>query len=149
MSRSFWIGWLKIVSIAYVLFGVAMIAGTLKPTEQVVIVMLDMVMPPFGDAPAELGPETRLLSAISGGLLAGWAALVYQISARGLIVDPEPTRRMLVASVLVWFAVDSIGSYLAGAPFNVIGNLAMLATLLIPLIGLGRQEPRSAAPGRR
>ena len=73
----------------------------------------------------------RQLSAVLGGVLCGWAWLLYTLA------DPKrfnaSIRRWMVQSVWVWFLVDSAGSILSGIPLNALSNLTFLLMLLIPL----------------
>ena len=131
----------------------ALCALALIPTLSAPIAhLVDLLSWPM-DGPTLLhDPEGRLVMAILAGALVGWGALIWLLSGEPMRASPGAVRRTVVLSVLVWFAVDSIGSLLAGAPLNVLSNAAFLAVLLAPLfVGIGpvASRPHGAiSPGR-
>lgn len=89
-----------------------------------------------GGAPT---PLTRLLAAISGGVLAGWAISLWVVVRRIHARDPALVRAILLPGLLVWFLIDSTGSLISGGGINVIGNLGFLVLFGVPLLSEGRR----------
>ena len=88
-----------------------------------------------GQAPAVLDTvDGRLTVAILGGITAGWGAMIWMVVTRIYVEQPALAGPIIVASTATWFVVDSIGSVLSGAAFNVVLNLAFLAMLVLPVV---------------
>ena len=87
---------------------------------------------PFHAAPEMADMTHRLLMAISGGLTAGFGAMLWALSALAT-KDPAAVRRSVWMTSCSWFGVDSTGSMMAGAPMNVALNLVFLALMLTPV----------------
>jgi len=119
-------GWLMIG------FGAFMAACNLPSLGAVLTWLLDLVLltPPAAHIAQ---PATRLLTAIAGGIVVGWGVLVLGLAGAPAETHPALIRKLLIRGYITWFLVDSAGSVLVGAPFNVIGNAAFLALLLWPL----------------
>jgi hypothetical protein len=45
----------------------------------------------------------------------------------------------MTIALLAWFAVDSLGSWAAGLPGNIVLNVAFLLMFLPPLVSLSRR----------
>jgi hypothetical protein len=69
-------------------------------------------------------------------MLVGWGSLMYWLASGPIARGDQEARRAFAASVLVWFAVDSAGSFAAGWPGNVALNVVFLIALLGPLVAL-------------
>lgn len=95
----------------------------------------DLIFWPPDGAETLATNEARLLCAIAGGVLAGWGWALWLLAGEGLVRAPDLARRIILGSVALWFVVDSAGSLIAGAPLNILGNLAFLAILTLPLRG--------------
>ncbi len=78
-------------------------------------------------------PLSRLLAAVSGGVLAGWAISLWVVVRRLHDRDPALVRAILVPGLLVWFVVDSVGSVVSGGGINVLGNVGFLVGFGVPL----------------
>ncbi len=92
-----------------------------------------------GEGPAALDRHGQLLSAIFGGLMAGFCVCGYLLARAG-VLDREPAAAAAYGwALIVWFVVDSTGSVVSGGAYNVIGNAGFLA-LFWPLIGLARAK---------
>ncbi len=144
MDEQFWINWLKIAALAVVGFGL-MLAAASHPASAVPTMMLaDLLVWPFDGNPAAPDQMTRLLSAISGGVMAGWGEMLWMTAAWVLPRQPEIGRRIILVSVVAWFVVDSAGSFVAGVPLNDLGNIVFLAAFLVPLWALSRAGSNKA-----
>jgi hypothetical protein len=68
-------------------------------------------------------PTERLFAAVAGGLMVGWGVMLVKLGRRASV-----SRALLIGGA-AWFVVDGAGSVLAGAPLNIVGNLAFLALI--------------------
>jgi hypothetical protein len=98
----------------------------------------DILAWPLDNSPADFSDTERQLSAVLGGVLCGWAWLLYKLS------DPQvfnsSIRRLMIQSTWVWFVLDSAGSVIAGIPLNAVSNMGFLLILLVPLYKLKSVE---------
>jgi hypothetical protein len=78
-------------------------------------------------------PETRLISAIGGGVMAGWGVLLWMLSTQLFPRDPALAAKLIITSIVTWFVIDSTGSMLAGAPLNAAFNVSFLLVFCVPL----------------
>lgn len=89
----------------------------------------------------------RLGFVVGGGLFVGFA-----VAMRQLVRLDAPTRQSvaeaLLTGVAAWFVVDSLGSVLVGAVFNVVGNLLFLFALGLPLLSLRNAANLAPQPSR-
>ena len=95
--------------------------------------ILDLSSWPIDNAQNYEANTTVFLSAILGGVLFGWGLLIWFLSSRIYDLAPEQTRKIVLYSVLSWFMVDNLGSYLSGNPNNCIANIFLLLVLIGPL----------------
>lgn len=79
------------------------------------------------------------MNAILGGVMAGWATLMYFVTASPVAEgDVKLTRQMLIA-IIAWFCVDSTGSSLSQLPGKILLNLIFLVLLAMPLLVLSNE----------
>lgn len=114
--------------------GLIMVAGLGTPLLWVTELFLDLAILPLDGANRIDTTTARLLDAILGGVLVGFGLLIWQVAGRVYATDPALGRSLIVPAIAAWFVVDSTGSVLAGAPFNAVLNLGILALLLGPLL---------------
>lgn len=122
--------------------GIMLALGAHPGTGESVRLFADLILWPL-DGSQTMPAEARLLSAISGGVLAGWGVMLWGLAGRLFETAPDLVRRLVVQSAIVWFVVDGAGSVAAGAPLNLIGNAIYLAVLLLPFRP-GRNAPAEA-----
>jgi hypothetical protein len=132
---------LKLASIVVVGVGLVLALAAHPSTAGITALLADGIFWPFDGHPTLDAPATRLLAAISGGVMVGWGALLWLVATRILPSDPALTATLVRTSLLAWFAVDSTASILAGAPLNVVLNAVFLAAFLVPLGMLARKAP--------
>ena len=83
------------------------------------------------------GSESRILSAILGGILVGFGILQWLVVTK--LFTREPTlakqlaKQMVLSSLWSWFVVDCTASVIAGAPFNAVMNVPFLLLFVVPL----------------
>lgn len=133
MTQAQTLNWLKAASAIVIAFGLVMTLGAMPATSAPVALLVDLVFWPLDGQQRVSAPETRLLWAISGGILTGWGLLLWQLSTRLYPRDPRLARSLILTSISVWFVVDSLGSVLAGAPLNAAFNVGFLLLFFIPL----------------
>lgn len=81
--------------------------------------------------------DARWFAAIMSGLSAGFGAL-YAFVVAPLLTVPNADARQIakrggLISVVIWFLVDSLGSFAAGVPSNVVMNLIFFLLIAGPL----------------
>lgn len=145
MSPTAATAWLKFDAIVVIAFGAMMAAAALPALAAPTAALLDLVFFPLDGAQPIDTPSLRLLSAICGGVLVGWGALLWLVADRLVPRDPGLARSMILLSLGAWFVVDSTGSVVSGGHWNVLGNLGFLLLFVVP----AWQLPRSGAPGSR
>lgn len=133
MSHSASILALKIGCESFIVIGIAMVLSVFTPLGAVLEFFLDLAVWPVDGAQTMNAVETRLGIAISGGLLAGWATMILLVVTHVYAKDKALGGRIITVSALVWFALDSFGSVMAGAAMNAVFNLGFLLVLLVPL----------------
>jgi len=138
------IRWLRTASLVTIGFGLLIAVAAIPALQAPVAFLLDLIFFPLDDAPAAVGSPERLLSAIAGGVMAGWGVMSYLVATELLPREPALARRFVLAGIFTWFAVDSSMSVAAGAPLNVIGNLGFLLLFVVPVWTLSGPGPEVA-----
>ncbi len=138
--------WLKALAIVLIGFGAITAIAAFPPLAGPGLLLVDLIFWPIDASQSLAAPETRLLCAISGGVLVGWGATLWIMATRLLGKDPALVRTIVLASVGSWFIVDSIGSVAAGAPLNILFNVGFLVAFLFPV---WRQLPAAAPVAER
>lgn len=131
--------WLKFGAAFVVVFGLLMAAASVQSLAAPVAWMLDLVFFPLDGAQTMADPVVRLLSAICGGVMVGWGAMIWLLVARLLPRDPTLVRQLILTGICAWFVVDSTGSVLSGGHWNVLGNLGFLLLFVVPAAQLRKQ----------
>ncbi len=121
-----------ILASVFILFGLAIAAGSTPLLAAPLNLMADLIILPFDGAPDLSETPIRLFAAITGGLMAGWGVMIALLG-RGAELNAA-----LFWGGVSWFIVDSSGSIASGAAFNVIPNLAFLALFLWASRGVKR-----------
>ena len=124
---------LKAASAATIGFGLLIALGAHPATGGLTHLLADILLWPMDGAKHGATPESRLLYAIAGGVMAGMGWMLWELSGRGLAQDRALARRIITGGLAVWFAVDCTGSWAAGAPLNLLANSAFLALFAVPL----------------
>jgi hypothetical protein len=105
--------WLKITAIVVGSFGPVFFLGTMLPTSEPARWTLDLLSWPLDGLQTYASPDTRFLSALTGGFLLGWGVLIWCLSAWVYDVAPEPVRRSVLIGLIAWlkfphFAGESV-----------------------------------------
>jgi hypothetical protein len=125
--------WLKITAIVIGSFGPIFFLGTMVRTLEPARFTLDFLSWPLDGATTYAHPDTRFLSALTGGFLLGWGVTVWCLSARVYDLAPEAVRRAVLTGMCAWFCLDSAGSIASGNASNAVFNVLVLALATGPL----------------
>ena len=133
MSRRVHKFWLKITAIVVGSFGPVFFFGTTAQTSEPARLTLDLLSWPIDGATTYSSPDTRFLSALTGGFLLGWGVMIWCLSLWVHDLAPEAVRRTVLAGVLAWFVLDSAGSVASGNVSNAFFNIIVLLVAVGPL----------------
>ncbi|WP_270730724.1 excinuclease ABC subunit A [Shimia sp. Alg240-R146] len=124
---------LKFASLFSAFIGLLMVAALLG-AQPVMALFLDLTHLPLDGRQTFSSDSELVLGAISGGLLFGFGVMAHQVTTGVYATNPDIGGRILMRGIVSWFIVDSFGSILAGAWFNVVLNLGFLALFIVPLL---------------
>lgn len=133
MTRSFHKFWLKITAIVVASFGPVFFLGTMPATSEPARWTLDLLSWPLDGATTFADPDTRFLSALTGGFLFGWGVMIWCLSTWVHDAAPEGVRRSVLLGLLAWFVLDSAGSVASGNASNALFNVLVLLVAVGPL----------------
>ncbi|MBE9140040.1 hypothetical protein IQ254_23055 [Nodosilinea sp. LEGE 07088] len=143
MNREFLVSWLKLSCLVTGITGLVSFAASMEGSSGPWLWLFDLVKWPLDSDPAGFSHETMSVNAILGGVMVGWATLMYFVAAGPIAQgNLQLTRRMLI-SIVAWFCIDSTGSYLSRLPGNIVLNGIFLVMLSIPLLGLAKETESS------
>lgn len=125
---------LKIASAISVGFGLLMFLSLALGLQPAFAWFIDLAHLPLDGAQSFASDSELLLGAISGGLLTGLGVMAWRVTVDVYTNDPGLGGRILKSGILSWFVIDSAGSVLAGAWFNVVLNSGFLALFMVPLM---------------
>ena len=125
--------WLKIGSAITFGFGILIAAAAIPALQAPTRLLLDLVYFPIDGAQTLNAEAARILSAITGGVLAGWAAMIWLVATELYPANPTLGRRIILTSVSIWFVIDSTMSVAAGAPLNAFFNVGFLLIFVLPV----------------
>ena len=131
MSHALHKKWLKVTAVVVGSFGPVFALGSVAATSEPARLTLDILSWPLDGATTYASPDTRFLSAVTGGFLLGWGVLIWRLSSDIYAAAPEAVRRTVLASWLSWFVLDSVGSIASGNASNALFNVLVL------LLGVG------------
>ena len=140
MTSTTTVGWLKAASVITFAFGLLCSVATIPALSGIIVFFLDLAFWPVDGAQSIAVPELKLALAVSGGILMGWAVLMWLAATRVYARDAHLGRLMILASIGTWFVTDGIGSVAAGAPLNVLLNVPFLLMFALPVMWSGRQS---------
>ncbi|MDP5168652.1 MAG: hypothetical protein NWR72_00280 [Bacteroidia bacterium] len=133
MTHSFHKFWLKITAIVVGSFGPIFFLGTMSATMEPARLTLDLLSWPIDGLSTYDSPDTRFLSALTGGFLFGWGVMIWCLSVWGYDKAPEAIRKSVLIGVLAWFVLDSSGSIASGNTSNALFNILVLLLAVGPL----------------
>ncbi|MBU1376254.1 MAG: hypothetical protein KKE02_16620 [Alphaproteobacteria bacterium] len=133
MSHGLHKAWLKVTALVVGGFAPVFSLGAMPRTAEPARLTLDLLSWPLDNATTYGSPDTRFLSALTGGFLLGWGIMIWGLSGAVYDAAPEGVRRVVLAGVLAWFLLDSAGSIASGNPSNAGFNVAVLLLAVGPL----------------
>ena len=133
MSHRVHKAWLKVTAVVVGSFGPVFFLGAMTPTLEPARLTLDILSWPLDGATTYASPDTRFLSALTGGFLLGWGVMIWCLSSWVYDAAPEGVRRTVLASVIAWFCLDSAGSIASGNASNALFNVVVLLVAVGPL----------------
>ncbi len=125
--------WLKVTAVVVGSFGPVFFLGTMEATQEPARWSLDLLSWPIDGATTFEHPDTRFLSALTGGFLLGWGIMIWCLSARVYDAAPDAVRRSVLLGLLSWFILDSAGSIASGNVSNALFNIVVLLIAVGPL----------------
>jgi hypothetical protein len=132
-SHAFHKSWLKVTAVVVGIGGPLFFLGTMESTLEPARLTLDILSWPVDGATTYESPDTRFLSALTGGFLLGWGVLIWCLSAGVYDAAPEGVRRAVVTGLLAWFVLDSAGSIASGNAPNAAWNVLVLLLAVGPM----------------
>jgi hypothetical protein len=149
MSASAQVRWLRAAALITVATGLVAAAASSPSGERPWRLLLDLLAWPIDGEPDRFDPVTSAVNAVTGGVMVGWGTLMYLIARGPFARGDTALATPVLLSVLAWFVVDSMGSFAAGLPGNVVLNVGFLLLLAPPLHRMRRDRTRDGAPHRR
>lgn len=125
--------WLKVTAIVVASFGPVFFLGTMAATMEPARLTLDLLSWPIDGATTYASPDTRFLSALTGGFLIGWGVMIWLLSIWVYDKAPEAVRKTVLIGILTWFVFDSSGSIASGNASNALFNVLVLLLAVGPL----------------
>ena len=145
MKQETTILWLKAGSGLTIFFGLLIAIASIPAAAAPVEILADLIFFPVDGAQEVGAPETRLMSAIGGGVMTGWGIMMWMLATRLYPKEPGLTKQLIVTAIVAWFVVDSTGSVMSGAPLNALFNVSFLLIFCVPL--WLAERPAAAATG--
>jgi hypothetical protein len=133
MTQRFHKLWLKVAAIVVASFAPVFFLGTMAATSEPARLTLDILSWPLDGATTYASPDTRFLSALTGGFLLGWGVTIWCLASWAYDLAPEPTRKAVLAGLVAWFCLDSAGSIASGNASNAAINVIVLLIAAGPL----------------
>ncbi len=133
MTHAFHKFWLKITAVVVGSFGPIFFLGTMPATQEGARLTLDILSWPVDGATLWNSPDTRFLSALTGGFLLGWGVMIWGLASRVYDAAPDAVRRTVLTGLLAWFVLDSAGSIASGNASNALFNVLVLLLAVGPL----------------
>jgi hypothetical protein len=133
MSHKLHKTWLKVAAVVVGSFAPVFFLGTMAPTSELARLTLDILSWPLDGNVTYGSPDTRFLSALTGGFLLGWGVTIWCLSVWVYDVAPEGVRRTVLVGLLSWFVLDSTGSIASGNASNAVINVLVLLIAVGPL----------------
>lgn len=133
MTQKFHKFWLIITAIVVGSFGPVFSLGTMLTTAAPAQWTLDVLSWPVDGLQNYEAPTTRFLTALTGGFLFGWGICILFLQRWVYNKAPNETRKAVVAGLLAWFVLDSLGSIASGNTINAFFNIIVLLLAVGPL----------------
>ena len=119
------------------LFGIILVGGGFEVTSGPVRILFDVLN---GPGELDLNPYLRFSLAILGAVTIGWSLTLMVVIQATNQLEKRVSKSIWIgvsASVVIWYAIDSILSIATGFWLNAVSNTIFTATFLIPVIRSG------------
>ncbi|MGJ8571371.1 MAG: hypothetical protein ACSHXI_11800 [Hoeflea sp.] len=123
--------WVKAASAVIAVIGLLIAVAAWPPLAGPVVFVADLIIWPLDGAQSLAAPETRVFMAIAGGVMAGWGVTLWRMSDYLMPEHLAAARSITMTGLYCWFAVDSIGSIMAGVPLNAVANVGFVVLFLL------------------
>lgn len=132
----FWRTWMTAWCWAVAAFGLVLAGAAFEATSGPTRLLFAVLN---GPEPLDLSAQMRFSEAVLGAVTLGWSVtLMAAIQAANLLGDRgRPVWGLIVASVVVWWVIDSALSMATGYGLNAVPNTVFLAALLLPILRSG------------
>lgn len=132
----FWQRWLFVVSVAIVIFGMAMALLSSTPMFDLFHRQID---PAFWESPGVgIADPVRAFQGwiygVLGATMAGWGVCLVFVVHYPFKQKKRWAWRCLSVGLGLWFVVDTLLSFMSGVYFNVVFNLVLALLVTLPLI---------------
>lgn len=124
--------WFNVAALVVGAFGPVFFLGAIGLTEPTRFT-LDLLSWPIDGNMSYHEPTVRFLSALTGGFLLGWGVTIWGVGKYVYPIAAGAARKTVVYGLLIWFVLDSGGSWLSGNQPNVVFNMLVLVTAVGPL----------------
>ncbi|MCW7474596.1 hypothetical protein CH354_06905 [Leptospira levettii] len=133
MTLEFQKFYLKVTAVVIALFAPVFFLGTMPETSELARLTLDLLSWPIDGKTTYSSPDTRFLSALTGGFLLGWGVNVWMLTHFVFDKAPNEVRISVLIGLMSWFFLDSAGSIASGNISNAIFNVLVLLVAVGPL----------------
>jgi len=130
MSKSYK-NWLDAMSGVVVLFGFIMAGGALPATEWPARLLLEWQ----NQGPLAIDRAARVTLGVLGGVMCGWGVTLYAAFQAAHMIGNRGAHiwRLILASLIFWFVVDSSLSVATGFALNALMNVGFLLAFVVPI----------------
>ncbi|OYY64855.1 MAG: hypothetical protein B7Y49_07990 [Sphingomonas sp. 28-62-11] len=130
MSKSYK-NWLDAMCGVVVLFGFIMASGALPATEWPARLLLEWQ----NQGPLVIDRAARVTLGVLGGVMCGWGVTLYAAFQAAHMIGEGSARiwRLILASMIFWFVVDSSLSIATGFALNALMNVGFLLAFVVPI----------------
>ena len=139
MSMHTSITWLRLACVVTIVTGILCGLASYPATAGAWLFLFDLLSWPLNRDPAFFAADTRAVNAVLGGTMVGWGVLMFLLATPDHMKNNPALPRMKVVALGAWFVVDSVGSFMAELPGNVVLNVAFLGLFVPPLVAIQRR----------
>ena len=130
MSKSYK-NWLDAMCGVVVLFGFIMAGGALPASEWPARLLLEWQ----NQGPLAIDRAARVTLGVLGGVMCGWGVTLYAAFQAAHMIGDRGAHiwRLILASMVFWFVVDSSLSVATGFALNALMNVGFLLAFVVPI----------------
>ena len=139
MSMHVSITWLRIACVVTIFIGVICALASYPATAGAWLFLFDVLRWPLDGDPAFFAADTRAVNAVLGGTMVGWGVLMFLLATPDHVTRNPALPRLMLVALGAWFGVDSVGSWLAELPGNIVLNVAFMGLFVPPLVAIQRR----------